>query len=649
MNTASPVPLPAGHIPPGTAAWRSSDARRWLAAVPAAWAHPLWAVLGLALAAGWRVAAAPADPCTPAEPCGTDWPGLGFAAVLLLTLYWVVRQPRLALPGLAVVLLGHLADGGVAAALGEPSWLAFAAAIGFAAAGLLHRLAAAARQRALAREAAGPAVHPVPAAALAFRRGRLSFALASLLLAVAVFGYWRAQQVVDAYERRVVGLTPVTGTVTASDPDGTLIGVAVGGRVHRVETAHSEDHPVDSRVDLFVDGDWARLAAEPYDVFGWELLVLAGLVGGLAFLANAVDGRTRSRQLHRGPLPVLRVLVREGHDDGRTWVYAADDLDAGRPLLHFHSLHAFEDGPDAPGARRAPHEDDEDDEDEDEDGADDGDELAEGLRRVGAVLKGEDPPPPLREAVLYGLPFTGTELAFVAPDDGDRTEVSVECSVTAVKPAVAGLFGGGLPDPVPAPGRPGGSGGGRRPVDEVAAALGPSVAPRTWGAHGVSRAVGVFLLLVQGGGVWALLDDEVSWLSVFPLVGLFFVVTSASTALNWRLTADRDGLWVAGPWRVRRVLWDDVLTVRHNHGGDLVVAREEDTEVILSPIGWAWLERRLGREPYGPRAAEEAHALLRRPGLRPLEEAAPGQQGMPVGPLVAVVSAVWGAAVLLLF
>ncbi|MFJ8694428.1 hypothetical protein [Streptomyces roseolilacinus] len=631
MNTASPVPLPAGHIPPGTADWRSSDARRWLAAVPAAWAHPLWAVLGLALTAAWWTATAPAVPCTPAEPCGTDWPGLGFAAALLLTLYWVARQPRLALPGLAVVLLGHLTD--ATASPEEPSWLAFVVAVAFAAAGILHRLAATARQRALAHEAAGPAVHPVPAAALAFRRGRLSFVLASLLLAVAVFGYWQAQRVAGEYERRAAGLTPVTGTVTASDPDGLLIDVAVGGRVHRVETAHSEDHPVDSRTELLVDGDWARLVAEPYDVFGWELLVLGGLVGGLAFLANAVDGRTRSRQLHRGPLPALRVLVREGHDDGRTWVYAADDPAAERPLLHFHSLHAFEDDPED---RHDPHEDDEDEED-------DGDELAEGLRRVGAVLKGEDPPPPLREAVLYGLPFAGTELAFVAPDE-DPAEVAVECSVTAVKPAVAGLFGG-LPDHAPASGRPG---GGRRPVDEVAAALGPSVAPRTWGAHGVSRAVGAFLLLVQGGGVWALLDDDMSWMSVFPLVGLFFVVTSASTALNWRLTADRDGLWVAGPWRVRRVLWDDVLTVRHNHGGDLVVAREEDTEVVLSPVGWAWLERLLGREPYGPRAADEAHALLRRPGLRPLEEATPGQQGMPVGPLVAVVSALWGVAVLLL-
>ncbi|KAF0647326.1 MULTISPECIES: hypothetical protein [Streptomyces] len=652
MNTASPLPLPADRIPPGVADWRSADARRWLATVPGAWAHPLWAVLLLALTTVWMAVAFPDPVCTPAEPCGADWAGTGVFAALLLTLYWVVRQPRLALLGLAVVLLGHLEEGWSGSMLAEPWWLAFVGALAFTAAGLLHRLAVAARQRALAAEAAGPAAHPVPPAALRFRRGRLSFVLAAPLLAVAVYGFWQAQQVADAHERRAAGLAPVSGRVTLSDEDELVIAVAVGDRVHRVDTYYPERYPVDSRAELLVDGDWARLAAEPYDVVGWELLVLAGLVGGLAFLANGVDGRTRSRQLHQGPLPVLRVLVREGHDDGRTWVYAADDPAAERPLLHFHSLHAFEEdeedeenGRDGQGdGRRGPH-------GEDDDGADGDDELAEGLRRVGAILKGEDPPPPVREAVLYGLPYTGTELAFVAPDGDDPDEVAVECSVTAVRPAVRGLLGGGLPGPAPdgRAGRPGGGQRpGRRPVDEVAATLEPSTAPRTWGANGVSRAVGGVLLLAQAGGVWALLEDDVSWLSVFPLIGLFFVVTSASTVLNWRITADRDGLWIAGPWRVRRVLWGDVEAVRHNRGGDLVVVRERDTEVTLSPVGWPWMERRLGREPYGPRAADEAHALLRRPELRPLEEAGPSQQGMPLGPLVAAVSALWGAAVLLL-
>lgn len=530
------------------------------------------------------MARAPDAPCTAAEPCGTDWVGLGFAAALPLTLYWVVRQPRLALAGLAVVLLGHLVDGGFAAALEDPSWSAFVGAVAFAAAGLLHRLAVAARQRALAYGAAGPSLHPVPAAALAFRRGRLSFALASLLLAAAVFGYWQAQRIADAYERRSAGLVPVTGTVTASDPDGSLIGVSVGGRVHRVETAHPEEHPVGSGIELVVDGDWARSAAEPYDVSGWEVLVLAGLVGGLAFLANGVDGRTRSRRLRRGPLPVLRVLVREDPDNGRTWVYAADDLAAERPVLHFHSLPAFEEDPRTGasrggrrGRRRARR------------GAAQGRRRPEGRGPAAPAARGR----PVRPAVHR----CRTRLRRARRGRGRRGLRGVQRQRRAAdrwgpprRPAGPRSRGGPVRTARP---RTAARRRGRRRPGAVRRA--PDV-----GRARVSRAVGVFLLLVQGGGVWALLDDEVTWHSVFPLIGLFFVTTSASTALNWRLTADRDGLWVAGAWRVRRVLWDDVLAVRHNRSGDLVVAREGDTEVVLSPSagrGWSggWAASRTGR------------------------------------------------------
>lgn len=90
------MPLPAEHIPPGTAEWRTPDARRWLAAVPARWAHPLWAVLTLVVSMVWELEAAPVPVCTSAEPCGTDWLGLGTAVVPLLTPYWCggSRDPR---------------------------------------------------------------------------------------------------------------------------------------------------------------------------------------------------------------------------------------------------------------------------------------------------------------------------------------------------------------------------------------------------------------------------------------------------------------------------------------------------------------------------------------------------------------------------
>ncbi|WP_157865031.1 hypothetical protein [Streptomyces prasinopilosus] len=626
-----PVPLPGEHIPPGTADWRTPDARRWLDAAPARWARPVWALPVLVASLVWDIAAAPVAPCTTAAPCGTDWPGLGTVVVLLLTLYWVWRQPRLALAGLAVTLAGLAAEDGSAATLGEPSRLVLLLAAAFTAAGLVHRLTVAGRQRALALEAAGPVVQPLPAAARTFRRGRLSFVLAALLLAVAGFGYWQVQQVVDAYEERAAAATHLSGRVTALEGDEDDVGVLVveaGGRTRRFETAFPEDFPVGSRVDVVVDGDWAALVAEPYDAFGWELLVLGGSVAGLAFLVNGADGRARSERLRRGPLPVLNVLVREDHDDGHTWVFAADDPDGLRPILHFHSLYAAEE-----------------DEDGDGEGGEDGREAGDGpaglvgLGRAAEILRGAGPRPPLREAVLYGVPYAGAEVAFVARGDADDPEVSVECSVTAVKPAVPGRGERG-------PRRRGGQGP-QRSVDEIAAGMTPAAGPRVWGAHGFSRAVGLGLLLVQGGGIWAALDEGPSWTWLWPALGLPWLVTAVATALTWRITADRDGLWVTGAWRVRRVPWDVITSVRHSDDG-IRVERAEGSPVGISPTGWAWLERRTGREPRAGRAVEEVRALLLRPELRPLEEAPTGRQGVPVGPPLVALSVLWGAAVLLL-
>ncbi|MFC9031537.1 hypothetical protein [Streptomyces arboris] len=626
-----PVPLPAEHIPSGAADWQTPDARRWLAAVPARWAHPLWAVLALLVSMVWYIAESPLAPCTSAEPCGTDWSGLGMMVVLVLTPYWVWRQPRLALAGLAAGLVGFAEDGGFTESFGEPYALAYPAAAAFTIAGIVHRLALAGRQRALALEAAGPVAQPLPAAALTFRRGRFSFALAALMLAVAGFGYWQAQQVADAYEERAANATHLSGRVAAheQDDDGDdVLKVEADERTHRIGTAAPEDFPVDSRVDIVVDGDWAALVAEPYDAFDWELLAMAGSAAALAFFANGVDGRTRARRLRRGPLPVLRVLVREGHEDGSTWVFAADDPEALRPILHFHSLASFE-------------EDEEEEREVDESDLDEASVVD--LTKVREILQGEEPPPPLREAVLYGVPYTGAEVAFVAGDEHDDTEVLVECSVTAVKPAVPGLMERGAKRRSQTRERR----NPQRPVEEIAASMAPTAAPRVWKAHSFSRAVGLGLLLVQGGGIWAMLDDGPSWTWLWLLVGLPWLVSAVATALTWRITADRDGLWVTGAWRVRRVQWDAITSVRHADDG-IRVRMGKDSSVELSPTGWPWLERRMGREPYAVRTADELRALHQSPELRPAEEAPTARQGTPVGPPLVAVSALWGAAVLLL-
>ncbi|MFD3976129.1 hypothetical protein [Streptomyces cyaneofuscatus] len=627
MNSP-PVPLPAEHIPPGTADWRTPDAERWLAAVPARWAHPLWAVPALLASMVWYMAASPLAPCTSAEPCGTDWPGIGMMVVLVVTPYWVWRQPRLALVGLAAGLVGYAGDGGFTESFGEPYALAYPLAAAFTTAGIVHRLTLAGRQRALALEAAGPVEQPLPAAARTFRRGRFSFGLAALMLAVAGFGSWQAQQVADAYEERAAGAAHLTGLVVAQeqDDDGIdLLKVEADERTHRFETAFPEDFPVGRQVDIVVDGDWAALVAEPYDAFGWESLVVGGMAVALGFFANGVDGRTRMARLRRRALPVLRVLVREGHEDGRTWVFAADDPGALRPILHFHSLLAT---------------DEEDEKGNEGNESDDGEADAVALTKIRQILTGDDPPPPLREAVLYGAPYAGAEVALAARADADEPEVLVECSVTAVKPAVPALPARG-----PKSGRRKNE---RRSVEEIAATMTPGPGLRVWKAHGLSRGVGLSLLAVQGGGIWAMLDDGPSWSWLWLPVALSWLISTVATTLTWRITADRDGLWVTGAWRVRRVEWDAITSVRHHEDGIRIGTGKGHPDVDLAPTGWAWLERRLGREPYAVRAADEVRALHLAPELRPAEEAPAARQGMPAGPPLVALSVLWGAAVLLL-
>ncbi|MFF0449061.1 hypothetical protein ACFYT4_22090 [Streptomyces sp. NPDC004609] len=648
-----PLPLPHDRIPPGTRDWRSADASRWLAAAPARWAHPLWPTAALVATAVWAIATADGAACTSADPCAADWWGLALAGAALLSLYWVWRLPLLALLGLAVTTAGGVADGGLSGDWWAPSVLAPLFAVAYAVITLVHRLAAARSQRALAEEAAGPDRHRLPPAARNFRRGRVSLAVAALLLPVAAFALWQARQVIGAYEEHAARATPVAAEVLSveEDDEGATVleaAVAEGDTTYTVENVLPEDYPVGSIVILLVDGGWVRLAAEPYDIFGWELLLLAAATAGSAFLVNGVTGRLRGDRLGREPLPVLRVLVREGHGDGRTWVYAADDLTAGHPLLSFHSLPTPDDE-ETENADDTQNADDSDDDAEDEGAGQGGhgeptEEETAALERemaeVAAILGGTDPLPPLCEAVLFGAPRAGAELAFVAGEDDGAM---VERSVTPARPAVPG----------PLESLRGGSNQRRErrrriPVDEIAAGMRPTAAPVSWSADRGSRAVGLLLLLAQGGATWVMLVDGPSWHRAALVIGLPWLIGSVSTALNWRVTADRRGLWVTGAWRVRHVPWERISVLRHDHDSIVVGATGQD-DVKLSPTGWSWFQHRLGGSPAAIRAADEARALWHRPELRPERDSAPGEQGMPLGPLIVALGVLWGAAVLLLF
>ncbi|GAA1910063.1 hypothetical protein GCM10009716_19910 [Streptomyces sodiiphilus] len=627
------VPLPPEHLPAGTPSWRSEDVRRWLAASPARWTNPLWSCTALVLASVWAVISIDEPVCTVNSPCGPQWWGMTLAGVALLELYWVARQPRLALLVLGpLTVLMLLTDD----MMGEAPFtgnLPFLAAAAFTVAALLERLAAGARQRQLAERTAGSARHPLPAQAAAFRRGRIAFVLASALLAVAGFALWKGLAGVAGDEGRAARADRIEAEVTGRDEDS--VTVALPGGERTLEALYPENHPVGERTAVLVDGSWARLVSEPYDAFGWQMLLLATGVPGIAALVNGVDGRRRGLRLRSQPQPALRVLVREGPGDSRIRVFAADDPAGSEPALLVHALPVDSDEiPDDPEATAA---------------------AAEEARQVmREVLRGSDTEPPLREAVLYGAPGSGADIAFLAmPEAGDEEPV-LEFGVTPVRPAsgragrqrAAGAAGHGE-------GRDGGRGGGARrerprsrPAAEVAAGMTPSERPLSWSAGAASRGVAAFLLLVNVGFIWAVTSDGFGWSALLAVAGLPVLATSVATAANWRVTADRNGLWVAGPWRVRQVRWEELTGVRGHEDALTIVGRHR--QIRLGPLGWGWLERKTRGRAVSDRAVEEIRALIHYPELRPAQEADPAQQGMPLGPAAVAAGVLWGAAVLFL-
>ncbi|MFD3512512.1 hypothetical protein [Streptomyces sp. NPDC058657] len=612
-----PVPLPGGRIPEGTAAWRTADVHRWLAAVPARWAHPLWTALVLAGAVVWAVLAMP-DPkpgdfsmfgtygslespdrsyvsgrvevtapgttgtaYDTAAPAGqltvyavstasgglTSWWGWPtvFLGLLLLELYWIWRRPALALAVLVPLATGALISTDALGRTALPALAGAAAAAVLAAATLLHRRGVRVRQWERVAEAAGPARHPLPAVPGAPgrrpRRPYVRLTAAAVLLTVA--GYCALRP--TAYEGK------------------------------------------------------------------WALLITGTL--GTALLIEGLAALLRSAGLRLRPQPALRVLVREGAD-GRTWVYAADDLEGREPLLGFRSWGAYEG--EAGDGRSG--------------------------RRTG--------PRPLREAVLYGTPAVGAELAYVAAEaPGGR--VAVEHGTTPAARARRGSrptndpnghplsdpssYDATSPDPSPhdatSPDPSPHDATSPDPAPHDATSPDPASHGRgvvlSWSAGPVSRTMGFLFLLAEAGVVLSFLDGERGWRVWCGLLLLPFSIGYIAAALNWRVTADRAGVWVADGWRVKRLLWAEIGKVEYDD--DSISFRGADgARTGVRPTGWARLDRRTARGHVAGAAAERIREMLARPELRPTADSTPREQGMPLGPVIALLLTLGAAAVLLL-
>ncbi|MGW2044038.1 hypothetical protein ACWCPF_02480 [Streptomyces sp. NPDC001858] len=363
---------------------------------------------------------------------------------------------------------------------------------------------------------------------------------------------------------------------------------------------------------------------------------LAGL--GLTVLASGVLGRRRALALRGAPVPVLRVLLRE-NSDVDTEVFAADDIAALRPLFTV-ATSELDDSTD---------DDDDDDDDEGEDTAGDGsdgdddadDELRELMERLDAGRAG-----PLREGVMYGVPYDGAEILFVAASDEAGEPPVVEASVGPVRPMTAG----GIRRTV----REGKRRAAHQAQDEAlrsAAATAVEeagrkapVEVRRWRAGWADRVAVVAGLLYV-----AILWEPGWWGLVYGLGLTLLAALLLPRRLAWRITADREGLWFNGFRETRHIAWDHIRVVRCEGLQLRIDSRRASFEAwtVASPR-LRWLERRLGRPHPYERIAAEITAMWQDPALRPVGVGDERQRGRGLWPLGVVIGAVGAAAVLLL-
>ncbi|WP_329186983.1 hypothetical protein [Actinacidiphila glaucinigra] len=557
-STTAPAGMPARP-------WLAADARRWAAARLPGWARPVWAAATLVVAVLAAVVPVGWDPvCTVAAPCGPMWLYAIGAIGFFVHVAWLFLLPEAALLSAPLLLFwmadpAFRADGGA----GRAADAAVVAALCWGWTAAFVRLRVRRRQRALALEAAGEVLLPVPERAAPVRRGvvRIAAGLAGLVVAVVTAGIAVSGDRAD--RAHAAAAARVEAVVVANGAEDHVVARFGDGTRHRVGVMWPEDHERGSGLPVLVDGEWRRFAAEPYeDRTGLQLLTLTAGGAGATLLLSGAVAAFRVRSLRRRPAPALRVLC--GREDGRTVIRPVDGA-AGPPVLTYRAA-----GP-------------------------------------GAWARGE--------CVLFGLPAEGAELVLVgATASGDVLFATTDSPARRwTEPA---------PDKEPQ-----GPGEHRREAEArvavAAAAMKPATAPVGWHGGAAGRTLGALLLVgvlvfQVGSHAASAFSGEDWWRSALSVLGSLWLVEKAASMITWRITAGPDGLAVRRYLRTRYVPWADVTRVVRTPDGRLVVRRVRGLEDLsLGAVGFPWWERRRRRQSPATRAAAELTAMVRDPGLRP--------------------------------
>ncbi|MFH9547296.1 hypothetical protein [Streptomyces sp. NPDC017435] len=359
---------------------------------------------------------------------------------------------------------------------------------------------------------------------------------------------------------------------------------------------------------------------------GW---CLAGL--GLTVLHSAVLARRRAAGLRRAPVAVLRVLVRENREV-ETEVFAADDVAALRPLFTV-SVSTTE----LDGAAQG-----------DNDGGDGGDRDGDAVERDARELIAridDERAGPLREAVLYGTPYDGAEVVFLAAAAKAGEPPVLEASVGPVRPVTGAAFR-----------RMTRAERGRafreaRQQELRGAAAAVVVAERTEGKAdpvtarrwraGWADWSGVGLVLLFLASYWH--GSSGWWTYVFGVGVPLLAALMVPRRIAWRITADREGLWFNGLGAARHLAWEHVRAVECEGARLRIHSRQASFgEWRVASPRWPWLETRFGLlHPY-ERTAAEITAMWQDPAARPAgltDERRRGRALWPLGAAIGIASA----------
>jgi hypothetical protein len=261
--TDLPVPLPSGAVPAGAPDWLSHDASRWAEVGPPEWAHARWSALPLILSVLTAAGLEPDPGCTVAAPCGADWVGMVQMGLAVGLLYWYLRLPEVVLvcaPALAVIVA--VEEFPIPDAASDAANAAVIAALAFGWAAAWQRLAA--RRRQLAEQAADGVRGALPGGVGPLRRGTIPIAAGLLLCAVAAGAVGMGLRGVHQDQQRAAGAASMQAVVLGQG--GETLRVRTQDGVKRtVDALYPEDYATGSKVTVFRDGDWMRLASEPYD------------------------------------------------------------------------------------------------------------------------------------------------------------------------------------------------------------------------------------------------------------------------------------------------------------------------------------------------------------------------------------------------